>query len=97
MPVRPYFYEFSPLLIQEMRSVLEQFNAGDLDAGAAFAAWRTALDEEITDQGFRDFAVVQFSPIMAAIAQGEDDVMIFRGVGRRVFLRIGGKEVAVPR
>jgi len=46
---------------------------------------------------FHDYAVAQFSVIMAAIAQGEDDVMIFRGVGRRVFLRIGGKEVAVPR
>jgi len=58
-----YFYEFSPLLIQEMRSVLEQFNAGDLDAKAAFAAWRKALDQEIADRSagtVRQWVVWQF-------------------------------------
>lgn len=92
-----YFYEFSPLLIQEPRSILEQFNAGALDAGTAFAAWRKALDEEIAGQRFHDFAVEQFSPIMGAIAQGEDDVMLFRDIGRQVFLRVLGKEVDVLR
>jgi len=92
-----YFYEFSPLLIQELRPTLEQLNGGDLDAGAAFAAWRKALDEEIADPAFHDFAVEQFSPIMGAIAQGEDDVMLFRDIGRQVFLRVLGKEVDVLR
>jgi len=34
---------------------------------------------------------------MASIAQREEDVMLVRDISRRVFLRIGGKEVGARR
>ena len=54
---RPYFYQFSPLLIVELRYVLAKCNARRLDAKAAFRAWQKALDQEIEDKGFHDSAV----------------------------------------
>ena len=47
-------------------------------------------------QDFRDFVVVQFSPIMAAIARGEDDIALGRVISGNIFLRIAGKEIGVP-
>ena len=71
----PYIYQFSELLILELRHVFQQTNAGELGVKAAIAAWQRAIDEEIEDVAFRAFAIEQFSAIMAAIAQGEDDIV----------------------
>ena len=94
---RAYFYQFSPLLILELRHIMNGFNAGRLDAKVAFRAWQRALDDEIGDEAFRQFAVREFSTIMAAITRGEDDVMLARDVGGTIFLRVNGKEVRVCR
>ena len=91
------FHQFSPLLIIELRHLLGEFNAGRLDAKAALRAWQKVLDEEIEDVAFRSFAVEQFGPIMATIAQGEDDLMLIRDVTGQVFLRLGGEGVEVPQ
>jgi len=94
---RAYFYQFPPLLILELRHVMGESNVGRLDAKVAFRAWQKALDDEISDEAFRQFAVREFSTIMAAITRGEDDVMLVRDIGGTIFLRVNGKEVRVCR
>ena len=93
---KKYYYEFSPVLILELRHVFTENNMDELGVKAAFAAWQRAIDEEIKDAAFHDFVIEQLSPIMAAIARGEDDVMLVRDISGEIFLRIAGKEVEVP-